>query len=84
MRTPDIEAQLKQRPFVPFLLHMSDGSSYQIRHPEMLMVSNTVLAVGVYDEPDTPRPARIVMCDPIHITRLEPVNGHHKDTSQKT
>jgi hypothetical protein len=75
MRPNDIDTQLKQRPFVPFRIHLSEGCHYDIRHPEMLLISRTVLAIAVYDDPSADRPARIVMCDPVHVTRLEPING---------
>ena len=38
-----IEKQLRQRPFVPFLLCMSDGTAYEVRHPEMVLVSGTTI-----------------------------------------
>jgi hypothetical protein len=79
MRTPDIEAQIRQQPFVPFLMHMSDGSHFEIRHPEMMLISERVLGVAVYDRPGAQRATRIVMCDPIHVTRLEPINGQLTD-----
>ena len=78
MRTQEIENQLRQRPFVPFRLRMSDGKAYDVRHPEMLMVSRTILAVAIH-RPRTRQPEAIVFCDPVHIIRLEPmVNGRPK------
>ncbi len=78
MRTNEIENQLRQRPFVPFRLRMSDGKAYDVRHPEMLMVSRTVLAVAIH-RPRARQPEGIVFCDPVHIFRLEPmVNGRSK------
>ena len=31
--------RLRQRPFVPFRLHVSDGSLYEIRHPDLVWVA---------------------------------------------
>jgi len=56
-------------------MHVSDGSHYDVRHPEMLMVSHLVVSVGIYGKDDPTMPEFIVMCDPVHITRLEPING---------
>jgi hypothetical protein len=75
MRPSDIQAQLRQRPFVPLRLHFTDGSTCDIRHPEMAMVSQTVISVGVYDHPESELPARIILMDPLHVVRLEPING---------
>jgi len=74
MRTTEIETQLRQRPFVPFLLRMSDGHALEVRHPEMVLVSRTVVAVGVY-RPGDSKPEHIVLRDPINIIRIEPLDG---------
>ena len=72
MRVQEIERYLKHRPFKPFRLCMTDGSSYEVRHPEMLLVSRTAIAMAVHER-DPQRPEGIVCCDPLHITRVEPV-----------
>ena len=78
MRTNEIETQLRQRPFVPFRLRMSDGKAYDVRHPEMLMVSRTIIALAIH-RPRARQPEAIVLCDPVHIIRLEPmVDGRPK------
>ena len=78
MRTIEIEKQRAERPFVPFRLCLSDGKGYDVRHPEMLIVSRTVLAVAVH-KPRSRQPERVVLCDPVHVVRLEPLlNGRPK------
>ena len=72
MRATEIEKQLRQRPFLPFRLRMSDGTAYEVRHPEMLMVSRTIIAVALHKR-GARRPEGIVLCDPVHIIRIEPV-----------
>ena len=72
MRTTEIEKQLRHRPFLPFRLRMSDGTAFEVRHPEMLMVSRTIVAMAMH-KPKARRPEAIVLCDPAHITRIEPV-----------
>ena len=75
MRTSEIEKQLHPRPFVPFRLCMSDGTGFDVRHPEMLMVSRTILVLATY-KPRARQPEGFVFCDPVHIIRIEPVvNG---------
>ena len=53
---------------------MSDGKAYDVRHPEMLMVSRTIIAVAIH-RPRARQPEAIVFCDPVHVTRIEPLNG---------
>ena len=38
---------LRQRPFVPFRLRLSNGIVHEIRHPDLMMVSPSYLVVGV-------------------------------------
>ncbi len=53
MRPYEIDQQLKQRRFVPVRMHFSDGSYYDIPHPEMALVSRTVISVAIYAGEDT-------------------------------
>ena len=82
MRPHEIDAQLRQRPFVPFRLHLSDQSYYDVKHPEMAMVSRTVISLALYGEPGTDMPERIVLCDPIHVTRLDSIGRHATEATQ--
>ncbi len=41
MRPDDVLQMLRNRPFEPFRIHMSDGSEYVIRHPELSLVERT-------------------------------------------
>jgi hypothetical protein len=75
MRAAEIDTQLKQRPFVPFRMHFSDGSHYDVRHPEMMLVAQRALALTVYERPGAKLPERLVLCDPMHVTRLEQIDG---------
>jgi hypothetical protein len=83
MRTNEIEKHRTQQPFVPFRICYSDVVSYEVRHPEMLIVSKNVLAVALY-EPDSSAPDSIILCDPVHVVRLEPLdNGSAKGKPAK-
>jgi hypothetical protein len=64
---------LEERPFVPLRLHLSDGRKHDIRHPEMAIVSNEVVAVGL---PSSDNPAiadRVTNCATFHIVEIEPL-----------
>ena len=74
MRPAQIRDHLKAQPFRPIRVHVSDGSSYEIRHPEMAFVTTTqvmiALKMSTEDLPD-----KVVFCDPVHITCIEPLDG---------
>ncbi len=74
MRPGEILEMVRNSSKQPIRIHMSDGSAYEVRHPEMALVSRTALVVaislgrgGVAD--------RTVTCDPLHVTRIEPIVG---------
>src|SRR4051794_35337913 len=41
MSQQDLLEMLKHRPFQAFRIHVSDGTVYEIRHPEMMVVGRT-------------------------------------------
>ena len=49
MPPEDLRITLRQRPFVPFRLHLTDGRSFDVPHPENLMVMASSAVVGVYE-----------------------------------
>jgi hypothetical protein len=72
MPPTDLLQALRRRPFVAFRLHVSDGTTYEVKHPEMLMVAAESAVVGL---PGTPFPLvlRWEIVALAHIVRLEPL-----------
>ena len=75
MRPLDIHKQVKQQPFLPLRLYFSDGSHFDIRHPVLITVTRTVLALTVAGRKRDQLPERVILCDPMHVVRLEPIDG---------
>jgi hypothetical protein len=74
MRAQQILAHLRKLPFVPIRIFVSDGATYDVRHPEMAAVSAVEMVIGLEPfEDDVPQ--RFAYRDPVHITRIEPING---------
>ena len=65
---------LAQRPFRPFRLVMSSGQVYEVRHPEMALLTRTDMLVGI-DEADDGVPASFKICSLLHVTAVEPLNS---------
>ncbi len=63
---------LAQRPFKPFRLVMSSGQTYEVRHPEMAMLTRSDILVGV-GETDENVPADFRICALLHVTSIEPL-----------
>jgi hypothetical protein len=64
---------LSARPFKPFRIVMSSGQAYEVRHPEMAMLTRRDLLVGV-DAADDGVPAGFKICPLLHITAVEPLS----------
>ncbi len=71
-------AELHSRPFVPFRIHVSDGGLFDIRHPEMLLVTRHSAVIGVPEGAGDgdfvrgyPKLETYTNVDLMHITRLE-------------
>lgn len=60
------------RPFRPFRLIMSSGEAYDVRHPEMALLTRTDLLVGL-DVADDGVPARFRICSLLHVATIEPL-----------
>ncbi len=63
----------KQQPFEPFRIVLTDGQSYDIRHPDLLMVGLRTATVGLTGEPGQTFYERTVKVDLLHVIRLEPL-----------
>ena len=46
MRAEELLELLRVRPFVPLRIHMTDGATYDIRHPDLVSVTLTEAIVG--------------------------------------
>jgi hypothetical protein len=63
---------LRQRPFTPFRVVMSNGQTYDVPSPEMAFVTVAELLVGV-GEMDEGVPADFRICSLLHIASVEPI-----------
>jgi len=79
MRPDDIIGLLRARPFEPFRLHLSDGSHFDVGHPELAIVGRNRVVVGLPGKRGPKGPVeRFVNGSLMHITRTEVLNGASK------
>lgn len=74
MRAQEIQAHMRKRPFVPIRVFLSDGSSHDVRHPEFMLVMQREVIIGILPV-GAEIPEHAVYIDPVHITRIEPIDG---------
>ena len=72
MHLSEIVPLLTRKPFEPFSLFMSDGTSYEIRHPDQVLLTPRALHVGVRPQARPFVVQEVVICDLVHVTRLGP------------
>jgi len=82
MRADEISKHLRRQPFRPLRVYISDGSSYEVRHPEMTYVSRTEVVIGLAAGDDV-IPKQSIYCDPVHIPRIERLDGRRRKRGAK-
>jgi hypothetical protein len=74
MRPNDLHEWLRNRPFQPFRLVLSNGTVYEVRHPDLVLVGRSTLTIGT-PAPEFPEPTydRLVTVALVHINQIEPL-----------
>ena len=77
MAPQELRAAVRRTPFAPFRLTLTEGSSYEIRHPDLCMVGHRSAVLGLGADPNDPDALfeRSVTVDLLHIVKLEPLES---------
>jgi len=81
MRPEQIAELLHRQPFIPLRLHLTDGKTYDVKHPEMVIVGRAHLHLGVPRREGSKVADKIVYCSLLHIVRVEELKGQPSATS---
>lgn len=73
MRAEESRKILDRRPFEPVRIRISSGQYVDVRHPEMAIVSRSLVAVGV--EPRNGVAEHMVWYNLLHIAKIEPFDA---------
>jgi hypothetical protein len=72
MLTPeDIQARLREKPFRPFRIIVSEGLRYEIRHPDLVFVGRRDIQIGFTNVEGSAIYDRVTRVAIIHIVALE-------------
>ena len=82
MRAEHVKKRWKKQPFEPLRIFMSDGAHYDVPHPDFLMVSSRSVIVGINGN-GADMPDDYALCDPVHITRIEPMGIKRKRSTTR-
>jgi hypothetical protein len=75
MSRKDILQRARQRPFVPFRVVLSEGTKYDVRHPDFIMVGRDSVVIGLPGEQEQEFYEATVLIDLFHIVQLEPLQA---------
>jgi hypothetical protein len=67
---------MRGTPFQSFRIYMNDGRHFDVRHPEMILLSRSTVHVGL--PPDDEVAERIEMLHVRNITSVEPLVEPHE------
>jgi hypothetical protein len=71
MRPEDLLRLLRRKPFRPLRICTTDGGSFDVHHPEQVLVYRTRIEIGLDPEPGTGVWLRSEHVAPLHIARVE-------------
>ncbi|UCC30647.1 MAG: hypothetical protein JSU86_20930 [Phycisphaerales bacterium] len=71
MRPEDLLELIRKRPFLPFRIHVTDGQTYDIRHPDQIIVLRSRAVVGAGNDNGLPEYLEHVAL--VHIVRIQEV-----------
>ncbi len=72
MTAEDLIELLEERPFIPLRLHLADGRMREIRHPEMAIVAETHIVIGIPRDDESNVAVRTTYCAIPNIVEVEP------------
>ena len=71
MRAEELIQLIRRKPFQPLRLHMTTGETYDIRHPENIIVSKQSAGVGMDADPKTGVVERMEFISLLHVVRVQ-------------
>lgn len=73
----EIRDLLRQQPFEPFLIRVTSGERYEIRHSELAALLKSAIFIAF------PNSDRRVIVPFLHIAAVETSNGRQRPSSRK-
>jgi hypothetical protein len=66
-----IKARLRDQPFIPLRFVLSSGQSYDVYHPDMVMVGRGFLIIGLPAADNPSEPEQVTRVGILHITEMK-------------
>lgn len=75
MSGPELRPRLRRQPFMTLRLHMSDGRTFDIKHPEMAFLTTHTVHLGVDPNEEHGLPDRVEYLSLRHIVSVEELSS---------
>jgi hypothetical protein len=74
MNAESLAALLHSKPFRPFRIVTTDGTAYEIRHPEFLMPGRRDAFLGFPHQPSAQYYDKFIILSYLHVQRVESID----------
>ncbi len=71
MTQEELQQAARRQPFEPFRVVLTTGATYDIRHPDLIMVGRRSAVLGISNEPNETVYDRTLKVDLLHIVGIE-------------
>ncbi len=71
MRPEEFVQLLRRAPFTPLRIHLTDGKTFDVRHPELVWVLRSRIDIAIPGDESLGILDRVEYCSLLHIVRVE-------------
>jgi hypothetical protein len=75
MRPEELRTLLRRQPFVPIRIYFTDGTAYDVKHPEMAFLTRSTIEIGLEEKEGSGIADNVVYCSLVQIVRVENLDG---------
>ena len=75
MSGPELRERIRRQPFVPLRLHLSDGRSFDIKHPELALITTHTVHLGIEPDEQNGVPDRVEYLSLRHLVSVEELSA---------
>lgn len=81
MNAEELRKELRRQPFVPLRIYLSDGKTYDVKHPEMVFLTRSWMYVGVESKLGSGVAEDHDLVSLMHVVRVELLNSQPTTSS---
>jgi hypothetical protein len=71
MHLQDLQVAARRQPFEPFRVILTTGATYDIWHPDLIMVGQRSVIIGMTNDPNRTVYERTIKVDLLHVVGIE-------------